>query len=911
MTNFRFNYTHPWLLLLLIPAVILTLVPYFRIAKKYRRTRNRVISIVLHLVAMVLAINLLAGLTFSYEIPNLDNEVILLVDVSASNEEERNNKDEFIQSVINVADGEYKVGVVKFGYDQKYVAELSTDTEEVFLNYLESGDPDMTATDLASALEYTRGLFTNPETAKIVVISDGIETDGTATSVIKAIAADGVKVDTVSFPNEEHEELQIVSVKLPEERVLVGQEFIIELFVKSNIDVEQMATLKLFDNGESVGETTLTLTNSEMTVPAAILLEERGMHELRFEIYGTNDTLVENNVYHTYVSLESFDNILLIERYEGESTKLQELLAENYNLTALSIENDLADMPRSIQQMAEYEQVILVNIAYKDMPAGFEEMLNEYVYDLGGGLFTVGGRNDEVDGRPVPHAYNRLDMESSLYYKQMLPVNVVDYTPPIAVMIVVDCSGSMSMGKMEAAIEGAEACLDALNDRDFCGVMSFQTRSSEELEVIPVSQKERIIEAIRKIGEDEDSASGGTVFSDAILKAGRALSVINNVERKHIIMVTDGDPGDEYETYLPYIEDNMKDGITMSVVTIDIESHLKSEMEKTAEAGGGKFYNVAYSQMHTIPTVMQQDLALEAVAEINYDEPFVPTINDITSVVVGITQSSIPPLTGYYGTVKKADAVVPLMGEYVPIYAQWKYGKGNVGSLLSDLNDSGSASFIEDVVGEAIVINIVNGLFPMEDVRADGLEYILKTDNYTTQLNIHGVAENHRVEVEVLPVSESLAGLLDRGIPVTSAESNRRFTFEIRDAGLYEIRIRKYDETSAPLSEIVLYRTFSYSEEYNAFPEREPLGEELLAILAADGKGVQVEDAVQVFASFEKTLKREYDPRVVFLILAIVLMLLDIAVRKFKFKWPHELIKEYKERKADEAIKASKAEKNG
>ena len=33
------------------------------------------------------------------------------------------------------------------------------------------------------------------------------------------------------------------------------------------------------------------------------------------------------------------------------------------------------------------------------------------------------------------------------------------------------------------------------------------------------------------------------------------------------------------------------------------------------------------------------------------------------------------------------------------------------------------------------------------------------------------------------------------------------------------------------------------------------------------------------------------------MILAIVFFLADIAVRKFKFKWPHELIREYKEKK--------------
>ena len=55
--------------------------------------------------------------------------------------------------------------------------------------------------------------------------------------------------------------------------------------------------------------------------------------------------------------------------------------------------------------------------------------------------------------------------------------------------------------------------------------------------------------------------------------------------------------------------------------------------------------------------------------------------------------------------------------------------------------------------------------------------------------------------------------------------------------------------------------------------------------------------ASSFFDSFEKTLKLTYDPRIVFLILTIIFVLLDIAVRKFKFKWPHELMRERKMRK--------------
>ena len=270
-----------------------------------------------------------------------------------------------------------------------------------------------------------------------------------------------------------------------------------------------------------------------------------------------------------------------------------------------------------------------------------------------------------------------------------------------------------------------------------------------------------------------------------------------------------------------------------------------------------------------------------------------------------IDESFIPQLSGYYGTVAKKDASVALMGQYVPIYAEWKYGEGSVGSFMCDLSGIWSDEFMSDLVGQAIITNIVNSLFPMQDVRADGIDYVIKSDNYHYQINVHGVAENERIEVEVTPMSDHLVDALEEGVNVNALESNRRFNFIIKDAGLYEIVIRKYDEAGVELAKVVTYESFSYSEEYNVFTERVPIGEELMTLLANDGKGMVVTDPAEVFESFAQTIKKVLDPRVLFLILSIIFVLLDIASRKFKFKWPHEIIREYKFKKADEATKNS------
>ena len=140
-----------------------------------------------------------------------------------------------------------------------------------------------------------------------------------------------------------------------------------------------------------------------------------------------------------------------------EAKNLKDLLVAENELLEIDIVNtfDSTKMPTTVDQLRAYDQVVLVNIANADMPAGFDEILYKYVYEVGGGLLTVGGNQVDENGsvvldskgEVVANAYNREDMRTEAggdtLYQQMLPVQAIDYTPPIGVMIIIDRSGSM------------------------------------------------------------------------------------------------------------------------------------------------------------------------------------------------------------------------------------------------------------------------------------------------------------------------------------------------------------------------------------------------------------------------------------------------------------------------------------
>ncbi len=946
MENFEINFSQPWLLLLLIPALFFTLLPYFRLSKKYRKTRNRITSMVLHMLVMLCSIFALAGLRFDYEIPNDQNEIILLVDVSESEEQAQEARDEFVELVINDSryDG-FNIGIVTFGFDQQYAVPLTNKTSGVFDAYISAPLPDTSATNVAAALNYAKTLFNNPKTGKIVLITDGKETDEDAKAVISSIAVQGIKVDTAYVSSKyEGNDVQVVGITLPEYHVDVEDETTIVAMIQSSSDVS--ATIELLDNGvvnEELGKRTIDLTKGTHSVEFTHVFAKEGLHELSVKIKVDGDLLEQNNEYATYLNLEFYNKILIIERAAGTSIELENLLnadlAENkkYKIDVKDLKD--ATLPSTVEGLRAYDQVILNNISYKELESlpctdeeSFDLALEKYVQDFGGGLFTVGG--DDEDGKV--NAYQNM---TNTVYQSMLPVQAIKYTPPVGVMLVIDTSGSMqgnlSNGtvKLDAAKNGAGACLDALTDRDYVGVMKLDTAYDMVLELTPRSQESKIKQAIYEIKD----TTGGTEYTAAIVRAAEALRSLKSVAKRHIIIISDGEISDHTNSINMAKGYYETDGITLSVVNIlhSADSSPNAMIEELVKVANGKSY-VASSEEALIQQI-KTDLNAPSIEDVNIPEGgFNPIVYDDLSPLVtdlerlegdGHNKLTVA-LDGFYGSKIKADAELILVGDYeVPIYAQWKYGKGMVGSFMCDLNGKMSKTFIKDKNAQLFVRNVVKNLMPLENIRPNPITMSLKSDNYSNQLSVLAglkTEAGERVEGKIIKMENSEEGsvfsmnettvapdgtlLADLpcyvSVPLSANNHYSRCSFVIKQSGVYKIVLTKYNADGTVSATLTSYKSFAYSEEYDTFVEETE--EDLkakLETLSARGGGVSVQDLEnpkEIFEGFVTATKQSFDPRMILMITAIVLFLLDIAVRKFKFKWPHELIREYKKKKNGE-----------
>lgn len=940
MQNFYLEFAYswsPWLLLLMIPAIALTVIPYFLLNKKLRKTRNRIISIVLHLVIMLLAICVLSGMTFVYHEQNLENELLLLVDVSDTENPVSDIREEYVRTLVEGSEYDnLRVGVVTFGFDQVYAAQFSYNVDKVYEDYLNADLPDTSATDIAAALRYAQTLFKNPESAKIVLITDGKETDERARSVIGSIVAQGTLVDCVYIPSQDESDLvQVMGVEYPDRYVGVNEDCEIGVTIKSRAKISQ-CLIELYDN-DSVdlenGQQVVDLNEGEQTITFHTFFREDGLHEVRLKL-SYEDGIGENNEYCSYFYLETFNKVLIIEQKSGESELLKDFLENDekeYSVDVLNLKEE--EVPTTIEELLVYDQIILNNISNKDLEScALDELIYSYVHDYGGGLFTAGG--SEEDG--TAHSYNRADMVNSLY-QQMLPVQAIDYTPPVGVVIVIDISGSMSsagqdgFSKLYWAKQGAIACLEALTERDYVGIMTLNTSYGT---VLPMTR--RTHDTVIKAAIEGIDGTGGTEFSQSIVRAGQML-VNANVDRRHIIIVSDGAPApSDEEKYLEAAADVYKTNeTTLSLVGIGMAESDVTRMQKLVETGHGKLHNVPVNETSRLLNEMRDDLNADEIKEV-IDEPFYPQVADALSRLLdGVQYGRVPDqdgnvindaidvtLGGFYGVRARASAEIILTGNFeVPLYAQWKFGSGMVGCFMSDLNGRWSSEFMQDENGKRFLSNVVSGLMPLENIHPKDIRVEIREENYINQLSVRTtLTEGQYLTAELVDVTTEerislgtvtdLSQMTSPGVYVTQAltgevnEKNvytARCTFVIKQNGVYRLDFVKHNADGSEVENtgLSIYKSFAYSHEY-LMEEEAMEGLSTLTELVARSKGnliINEEDSSLVFEDLNTSIKHVFDPRWLFISIAIILFLLDVAVRKFKFKWPHEIIRERKERK--------------
>lgn len=788
----KFSVESPYLLLLLIPAAWLILRSSLKKRSVGRKKVGKYVSTGLYLAAAVAAVLILSGLRI--ETDRADTSLVVLEDRSLSMEDRAQALETDMQTLFSESGRDEHIERLVFADD----ALPPEDAPQDLLNF------ERQTTNLANALYEADGLFQKNMKKRIVVLSDGIETDGSAQTVAALLAHQGVRIDAVQHQREwTTPECEVLSVEMPAE-VVQGQSVRVKVTLRSNRAMT--GQLKIYDETTLVREDPIKIKEGVSTYSYRLVPEEMGMRVFSVTVQPEEDTLEANNKNGACIQVTGSSRVLLVDGTDMESGALYELLTANgYDVTIASPK----DIPRTAAAMCDYGLIVLMNVDALDLPSKADEALAQYVSEYGHSVLTTGGTQTYALG-------HMKDTEFETFLPVTMEVTQEEGAESVALLLLIDNSASMSETATnlandvntpcEMAKRGAIKSIGMLHDNDYVGVITFSDTYHILAPMTSVREKESVIAAVSRMG-----TISGTEYAEAFQAAYDMLSTFNETDKKHVLFISDGNPSDT--GYEEIVRRMAQAGITTSV--IGIGSYVNADiMEELAKIGGG-YCNYALTAKE-LPALMLSDTI------IHQTEYAVDGVFDAQAQnnMAGIERAQGAVSVGRYIRVAaKRDAqVLMTVDEGDPLYVYGVYGKGKAAVWTGALNERQSAALFEDEAGKRVLLNMIDALMPEENY-ASAFNVRLTGGGSTCTLEVEcaGLEDAYNVEVQVT-TPEGSETLYDM------AQVRRRVfekTFPVEGYGKYGCILTVTDMNGEVICEHETAAVLLWSSEYEAFPDEE------------------------------------------------------------------------------------------
>ena len=853
--------TRPLLLLLLLflPALYYG---YRRSLVDLSRTQ-RIISLIVRIIVVVLLILSVADVQYLKTDDKL--AVMFLADISDSISDDGLTKaTDYVNEALKSQDGNQQSGLIAFTDKAEIVRALlkngdEPDAEleltEVKQAWLETDENAGDTTNIAQAIETAWGTFPANANKRIVLITDGVETQGDAVHTALRGKDFGIQIDTVPIYPSDEPEVMVQRLDMPAQ-VKQGAPFNVEVLIHSNH--EDVAEIRLFKNKFEVAKQEARLEEGENRVIFTETAMDSGTLTYDALCRSTKDTRYDNNRALGIVSVSGKPKVLLIDENESQARYLTRALEDAK--IRVDVRNGLG-VPNELADLQNYELVIFSNVPANRLTQNQMELIRTYVQDLGGGFMMLGSENSFGLG-----GYYKTPIET------ILPVQTdtekKKETPSLAIVLVIDKSGSMGGVKIELAKAAARATVELLGKRDKIGVVAFDGSPFWIAEMHDASDKLYLSDQIGSI-----TASGGTNLYPALEQAYFALTE-TTAKLKHVIVLSDGQSqdGDWYG-----IASSMRnERITISTVGIGSGADMNL-LGNLANWGGGRDYFT--QDPYSIPQIFAKETVTASKSAI-IDEPFIPQRIKPTQVLSGIDLELAPFLLGYVATQPRPTAEVFLVSDRGdPLLASWQYGLGKSVAFTSDakarwasdwLDWGGYGKFwtqlVRDTMRKATLSNFQAEIKKEKGMAHLAIDALDDTGDFLNQL-----------ENEVSLISPDLK---KKRLAVTQTAPGRyELDFPTQDVGPYFLNVMQ-KQGGEVVNTQVTGTVVSYPQEYLVHNADDALLTQLAAV--SGGKfNVSTEDA---FRPPEEQVALRIHLWRPFLITALFLLLVDIALRRVDFK---------------------------
>lgn len=642
----------PLWLLLLVPIAL-----YMAYAWKSSNMRFARKGTILYALRGLVILCIVFALTVPYMLlPDDEEQIIFVVDRSVSIEEAGQTAEQWISESLKARKANQSVGIYSFAGTFRTDSRLTDAELEVpKLEPMESNG----ATNIANAVDLSAAVAKADLSTRIVLLSDGLETEGSVEELLPKYENGHVQIDTVVLRRTNDEDASISLFETPR-TAFEGERQLLRVEVESS--TRTTGQLLIYLNDEEIRSESVVL--DEGANQFAFHHEARGTGLLKYEakLLVADDGLLENNRMLSVTMLEQSPRVLVVETERSPSV-IPSLLDRN----AMDVDvTDAEKLPESLSGYLGYSAIIFDNVPGHLVGEHKMTVIEQAVKSFGTGFMMVGGDESYGLGGYFKSPIERLlPVEMEVKGKEQLP--------SLGLVIAMDRSGSMSGSKIVIAREAAARAVELLRNDDTFGFTAFDHELWEVIPVGPLQDKQEAMDQILSI-----PAAGGTDIFPSVAKAYEDLSDLK-LQRKHIILLTDGQSSMPPD-YEDIIAEGKKTNVTLSTVAIgtDADSVL---LEELAELGGGRFYNAVDES--TVPAILTRETSMLTRTYIE-DDPFYVSLSNVPEWT-SIFGEGVPQMNAYIATTPKGTAtIVAESPKEDPVIAEWMYGLGRTVAFTSD-----------------------------------------------------------------------------------------------------------------------------------------------------------------------------------------------------------------------------------
>lgn len=612
---------------------------------------------------------------------------------------------------------------------------------------------------IAEAMLETRLAFPAGKSRRIILFSDGRETNTDLQSAISQLATEGINLQFSELSTITDPEVGIASLEPTTSSAFQNEVVRFRAQVHSNRQTN--AKVRITHNGVEESSQTVRLKPDEPNlIEFDVEVRSAGAARYLAEVIVDEDYFPLNNQAGCTLNVSGEPRVLVLHQKPQEMRPLARALEEQ------GIELDVRGrfgLPESLEEVLAFDAVIIADLPATDLSYRQMEILKRYVVDYGGGLIMLGSDNSFGLG-----GYFKTPVEEVLPLVSRFEKE--KEKPSLAMVLVIDKSGSMQGTPIALARQAAKAAAELLSMRDMIGVVGFDGDA-------------RIISEMRSAGDidaihaavDSLQAGGGTYMYPGMVQA-RDMLLTASAKVRHMIILSDGhtQPADHHSL----TQEATDDGITVS--TVALGGADKQLLSSIAEIGQGRYYET--DDPSNVPQIFTKE-TMQASKSAIKEDLFSGIQTSDHPMLSGFSDSELPFSLGYVMTESKPTAQLLLVTESGdPLLAFGRYGLGSGLAFTSDLTEKWGGEWLawesfgkfwSQVIRSVLRKSDVAGLLVTSEVKNNRWDIKLKRQDDlgapVSKINYQATATNEYGKQVPISIRETGLGRYETTVPLAEA----------------------------------------------------------------------------------------------------------------------------------------------